>query len=277
METTELLREKIESYYTKYYRDTLNLRDWKTRVRERLCEEEFEVDRLTRIRQILNIDFRGKKVLVVGVGTGSVVPELHKQGAEVYGIDPARDAIEIVQLKCHQHNIPRSRFIPGCAEGIPYPENYFDFIYCFAVLEHVNCVRQSLLNMIRVVKKNCYIYLLAADYRSIYENHYKTFMVSDLIPGWVTWNKLWLLYEGRNPSYFLHGGVNHVDFRDVQQVLIEQDVTFFRTYWNLPERWRDKHLLQHLSIYERLRRWMYMRHGIGHNFEIFILKNSFRG
>jgi len=42
-------------------------------------------------------DITNKKLLEVGIGTGAFAVEFKKRGAEVYGIDPANNMLEIAQ------------------------------------------------------------------------------------------------------------------------------------------------------------------------------------
>jgi len=82
--------------------------------------------------QILGGVAKGKKILSVGCGGGGDVEELNKLGAEAYGMDFA------YRTKAWRLNgCDRAKFFVSTAENIPFPLDYFDFIFCFGVIEHV--------------------------------------------------------------------------------------------------------------------------------------------
>ena len=78
---------KIIEYYKDYYKTTLGLPNWDFLSKQRLNEEEIYCSRyINRIKQWIDIDFKGLRVLVVGSGTGGELVNFHNEGAEVYGI-----------------------------------------------------------------------------------------------------------------------------------------------------------------------------------------------
>lgn len=114
-------------------------------------------------------------LLNVGCGTGGFNISANKYGAITHGIDTDEDAINICKKKASQNNISADNFKLGMAENIPFEDNTFDIVYCFTVLEHVNNVRKSLLEMIRVTKPGGKIYVNSPNYWRLYEGHYKIF------------------------------------------------------------------------------------------------------
>jgi len=198
----EKLNFKISKYYKKYYRDELGLKDWKLRIENRLNEEiTFSENIFNEINQKLDFNFKDKKVLVVGCGTGGELVYLYKiKEADVYGIEPDYDALDICKIKSKLHNISEDRFIYAYSEELPFSECIFDFVYCYTVLEHVNDVVKSIDEMIRVTKKEGYIYINAPDYRQFTERHYKIH-IPMFLPRFI--NKIILIILKR-PTKFLY-------------------------------------------------------------------------
>lgn len=189
----------IRQYYENYYRKDLSLRDWRERTEKRLQEERtFGEPNIRKVEGWMDVNFAGKRVLVVGAGTGAESVVLHQRGAEVHGIEPYDKAMEIVKLKAELYGMPPEQFQQSGAENIPYPDEQFDFIYCYTVIEHVANVERSIDEMIRVCKVNGTVYLQTLDFRFPYEPHYKMTRLP-FSPRWVTTLQLWL--QGRSAAF----------------------------------------------------------------------------
>ena len=193
------LEEKIRDYYRAFYRDQLGHPDWRERVESRLNEEErFAAPVINKLERVLNISFRGRRVLVVGAGTGAEFIELHRRGAMVHGIEPNSLGIEIIREKCRISGIPGERVKEGMAEKLPYDDETFDFVYCYTVLEHVASVEASLKSMLRVLRVGGHLFVEAPNYRMPYEPHYKM-MMPTFLPR--VFQKLYLRLCGRPPGF----------------------------------------------------------------------------
>ena len=97
----------------------------------------------------------GDKILDVGCGKGfllydftKVVPDLELHGIDVseYAIANAKDEI-------------KDRLQIGNATSLPYPDNYFDFVFSITTLHNLHCydLDKALREIERVSKKNKYI------------------------------------------------------------------------------------------------------------------------
>lgn len=214
----------MSAYYSHYYKTQLGLRDWQTRVDSRLQEEQNLAEpNISKIENWMDLNFKDKRVLVVGAGTGAEAVVLHQRGAEVHGIEPYAAANEILEAKAALNNIPPERFVNAPAEKIPFPDGHFDFVYCYTVIEHVQDVEQSIKEMIRVCKVDGLVFIQTPDYRFPYEGHYKSSR-----PGfsskWLTRLIFWL--QGK-PIKFLQS-VNFVNGADLDKILFAQNVLTIR-------------------------------------------------
>lgn len=97
-----------------------------------------------------HIDWTGKRVLDLGCAGGFMAEELAKRGAEVTGIDPAKDAIEAARTHAQQ-NGKNIRYDVGVGESLPYQDDSFDAVVCVDVLEHVTDLTQVLSEVARVL------------------------------------------------------------------------------------------------------------------------------
>ncbi|MDJ0715400.1 MAG: bifunctional 2-polyprenyl-6-hydroxyphenol methylase/3-demethylubiquinol 3-O-methyltransferase UbiG [Prochloraceae cyanobacterium] len=100
-------------------------------------------------RYITNWD--GLKVLDVGCGGGFTCEFLAARGAIVSGIDQSQNCI----AKAREHAQKNSLTIEyknSESENLPYEDSSFDAVICVDVLEHVSDLKQSILEIDRVLK-----------------------------------------------------------------------------------------------------------------------------
>lgn len=91
---------------------------------------------------------KGRRLLDVGCGEGTVSLELQRRGFDVYGIDFSSVAVKEAKgkgLNAIEHDVDK--------EGIPFNDNFFDIIWAGDVIEHVFDPMFLLREMRRVVKK----------------------------------------------------------------------------------------------------------------------------
>jgi 2-polyprenyl-3-methyl-5-hydroxy-6-metoxy-1,4-benzoquinol methylase len=246
---TMLMRE----HYTHYYLDRLGLPDWERRVETRLSEDENVLRFITWVETWFNEHFReGKKVLVVGGGTGAEFIALSKRGCGVYAIEPNQQAVKIGQLKARLLGVDPARFMQGYSEELPFASNTFDFVWCLTVLEHVQDVRMCISEMIRVTTHLGRVFIVAPDYRQFYEPHYKITMPM-FAPKWIL--RLWLLLMGR-PVEFL-STLQLINSKFLTNIFQDHPVTAFQIIHSWPEQWKSNP-----TIRMRLVKWMTKHFGI---------------
>jgi tellurite methyltransferase len=109
------------------------------------------------------------KVLDVGCGGGRNLFYFLRNGYEVFGVDPAPQAIETVkQLSVElAPNNSLENFVVCAAENLPYENAFFDLIICNAVLHFATDEKHfynMLKSMFRVLKPGAYFFArLASD------------------------------------------------------------------------------------------------------------------
>ncbi|MEI8033265.1 MAG: methyltransferase domain-containing protein [Chlorobiaceae bacterium] len=97
----------------------------------------------------------GDRILDVGCGKGFLLYDFTRvvPGLELSGIDISRYAIENAKDEI------KDRLTIGNATSLPYPDNYFDFVYSITTLHNLHCydLDKALREIERVSKKNKYI------------------------------------------------------------------------------------------------------------------------
>lgn len=94
--------------------------------------------------------YGGNKILDIGCATGAYSKKLNELGYSSIGIDINPDYIRIAQdqgIEAYQMS----------AEHLDFPDNYFDSVLLFEVLEHVNDPYVIIKEASRVAKKNILI------------------------------------------------------------------------------------------------------------------------
>jgi 2-polyprenyl-3-methyl-5-hydroxy-6-metoxy-1,4-benzoquinol methylase len=267
LEKTDLAEQKqlesaIRAYYTRYYRDQLGLPNWQQKVESRLDEENVYAERMLDWIEIwANYPFAGKRALIVGAGTGVETFALQSRGANVTAIEPNRDAIGILAAKARSKFNVTNPAVQAIGEALPYPDNHFEFVYCYTVLEHVQSVEQTLDEMIRVCQPYGYIFLETPNYLYPLEQHYNIDW-PPLMPRAL--GVLYLHLRGR-PTGFIRT-VNYITARRMTNLLRSKRVFTLRVFPPFP-RW----VFHPQTPRERLHRLLVLKLGITKNL-FFILR-----
>lgn len=174
-EYTQEIKSLQYDYYHKYYKDTLNLPDYEDRIENRFFEEVNDAKFLKNILGELKItDIDTKKILIIGLGTGSVLKHLVEMGCkDIYGIEPNEDALKICHLKGSILQIDISKLTNHFAENMPFNDSSFDFIFSRSVFEHVQDLEKSFSETIRVLKSGGISYTNCPNYNYPLEDHFK--------------------------------------------------------------------------------------------------------
>ncbi|MDJ0822836.1 MAG: bifunctional 2-polyprenyl-6-hydroxyphenol methylase/3-demethylubiquinol 3-O-methyltransferase UbiG [Paracoccaceae bacterium] len=97
------------------------------------------------------IDWQGKAVLDLGCAGGFMAEALARRGADVTGIDPARDALRAARAHAAGEGLD-IRYDEGVGEALPYADAGYDAVVCVDVLEHVADLDTVLAEVARVLK-----------------------------------------------------------------------------------------------------------------------------
>jgi ubiquinone/menaquinone biosynthesis C-methylase UbiE len=90
----------------------------------------------------------GRRVLDAGCGTGYGAAELAQSAAEVVGVDVAPEAIEYARTS---YPLPTVRFVVSSCTSVPFPQNSFELVVAFEVIEHLPDFRAFLNECGRVI------------------------------------------------------------------------------------------------------------------------------
>lgn len=178
-----------------YFRDTLGLADWRTRVDNRMENGQSWLYR----RLISFVSIENASILDVGCGFGDLIREMETDGSYklLAGIDPDFDWA----LEARRHSSEKTVGIYiAKGERLPFGDSIFDGVICNQVIEHVEDVAEVIFEMMRVCSPGGWLYISAPNYIIPYEYHYHMPIIPWLpkrVSGWL------IKILGRNPNYLL--------------------------------------------------------------------------
>lgn len=190
----DTLTDRLERYYTRYYRDTLGIPGWREIVAVRLDDRAYESRRLARFERALGCPLKGCRLLDVGCGTGGFSILAAEAGADVWSVDESPEAVALTAARTS-----RDRAMIATAESLPFDGASFDLVYCYSTLEHLDDAGRAVAEMVRVLRPGGRLYLHSPDRRACFEGHYKVFWVPGLPRGLA---RAYLAARGR-PTAFL--------------------------------------------------------------------------
>jgi SAM-dependent methyltransferase len=126
-------------------------------------------------RKMIGKAVAGKKgnILDYGCGTGAFLYEMKKAGWQTSGLEPSLAARELAR-DLNDSNIFPPEYIHS------FPDNHFDVITLWHVLEHVHRLHQTLKQLNRVLKPGGVIFIAVPNYTSADAENYGT--------HWAAWD-----------------------------------------------------------------------------------------
>lgn len=112
------------------------------------------------------------KLLDIGSGTGDFLVEAKNQGWDILGYEPNADA----------KNLAVNKGVTFTGDIFALPENSFDVVTMWHVLEHVPNLQEYIANLKRIVKPTGTIIIAVPNYKSYDANYYKQFWAAYDVP-----------------------------------------------------------------------------------------------
>jgi len=97
-------------------------------------------------------DYKGKKVLEIGVGLGADHQMFAEAGANLYGIDLTQRAVDHTQNRLSLFRLS-SNLSKGDAENLQFSNNEFDLVYSWGVIHHSPDTKKCVKEIHRVLRE----------------------------------------------------------------------------------------------------------------------------
>lgn len=94
---------------------------------------------------------KGKRVLEIGCGMGTVAEELARSGADVTAIDISERAVRMTRGRFRLFGL-QGNIIRTDSENLPFADNTFDYVWSWGVIHHSPNVARSISEIHRVVR-----------------------------------------------------------------------------------------------------------------------------
>ncbi len=119
----------------------------------RWLERNAALDQINKKRlQLVGVlPVRGLRVLDAGCGPGNFGLLMAREGADVYSVDIATEAVAITSARAHRDGLALSPAVAD-VERLPFPDNAFDVCFCGWVLHHFPDLSASVAELRRVLK-----------------------------------------------------------------------------------------------------------------------------
>lgn len=108
---------------------------------------------------LIQLAKNSSSILDLGCGDGTRLNLLAESNKTAVGIDLSQTAIKMARS-----SYPNLRFLKADLERIPLEDESFDLIYSAFVLEHLSNSKQVIKEVIRVLKKDGFLVLIAPNY-----------------------------------------------------------------------------------------------------------------
>jgi len=147
-----LIQERVRAYWNDKPCDSeVSDREWLSR------EYFLDVERQRYLLQphileiMSGIDWRGKRVLEVGAGLGTDARNLVARGARYTGINVDRGSTEAASQALRVFSLS-GEVLERNATCLDFPDNTFDVVYSFGVLQHIPEAPKAIAEIHRVLK-----------------------------------------------------------------------------------------------------------------------------
>lgn len=104
------------------------------------------------LRALDQFDWRGKKVLEIGLGQGADSEQLIRRGALWSGIDLTEESTRRVRKRMEIRSLQYGEIVQGSAVQMPFADRQFDVVYSHGVLHHIPAIGDAQREIRRVLK-----------------------------------------------------------------------------------------------------------------------------
>jgi ubiquinone/menaquinone biosynthesis C-methylase UbiE len=106
------------------------------------------------LQELDKIEWRGRRVLEIGLGQGAESEQIIRRGAIWSGVDLTAESVDRVSMRLRLKALPYERLECASALKLPFPDNSFDIVFSHGVLHHIPEVKTAQREIARVLRLN---------------------------------------------------------------------------------------------------------------------------
>jgi SAM-dependent methyltransferase len=115
--------------------------------------DAWRYDQESHIPEMLDrVDWRGKRVLEIGLGEGAESEQLIRRGAVWSGLDLTDESVARVRTRLTSRRLPHQDLRQGSVLDIPWADDSFDLVFSHGVLHHVPDIHTAQAEIHRVLR-----------------------------------------------------------------------------------------------------------------------------
>lgn len=162
------LQKKMDDHlvYDEHADHEKHARDW--------LDQKRDQDRIALMRRLLPVTLEDCEILEIGSGVGTFNLTASQQNLNIQGVEPVAELVALSEERLAEAGITADIRV-GSGEKLPYPDNSFDLVVSFQVLEHVDDPAKTIYEALRVLRPEGYIFFNIPSYHSFWEGHYGIF------------------------------------------------------------------------------------------------------
>lgn len=118
---------------------------------------------------------QSRRILDLGCGPATMVYRALSFGHDAWGIDLDDDKLDLAHFRVDAEGYPpgwKRRVLKADATKLPFPNESYDVVSSWQVIEHIEDLAQALFEAVRVTRRGGWLDLRAPDYRQSFDNHY---------------------------------------------------------------------------------------------------------
>ena len=208
--------QKVFDYYEKEYGPISD--KWMSLPWDALSSIR-EKERIALLEKQIGTKVNELTVLNVGSGMGSFDIEMQRYGVDMHGIEPDETEFTIAKERVVDKGL-KQNIKKAVGEALPYPEDTFDLITSFQVMEHVQDPGEVIKEMVRVTKPGGMIYINMPNHNSFWEGHYGTFWFPHL---WRPLAKMHIKFVLKKDHTFFDT-INYLSPKKIKKFMKKHDV-----------------------------------------------------
>jgi ubiquinone/menaquinone biosynthesis C-methylase UbiE len=130
-------------------------------------DSDFLFAQMTRRTLDLARPGRGTRVLDVASGFGQDANALAERGSWTVGAEPSRRMSGLARLQSGRGSGPKTRWVRGWSDALPFRDASFDAVICKGALDHFDRPCEAIGEMARVTRRDGRVVLAVANFESL--------------------------------------------------------------------------------------------------------------